>query len=224
MFKTGNNFADYFFFATIFLPLIPVILIFLQKNYGKEPLNLLMIVCLFNFIDGFIRAIPINSIENQYVAKNIFSLLEMILLTQLFASILNSRIKNILNIFLVAYLSVYLTFFSIKGWQLNSKVFDSLQSCIIIGVALLSLPPLIRAANLYIFQSALFWIATGTLFYFFLSALLEWIVAFCLPLSRLPNEEKKIFMTIADLVRYSFYILAVVLYRFPGRKESESSP
>jgi hypothetical protein len=222
MLKTGNNFTDYFFLATTFLPLIPAILIFLQKNYGKEPLNLLLIVCIFNFIDGFTRHVPMSDFDNQYVTKNVFSLLEMILLTQLFASILTGRTKTILNIFLVVFLSVYLTFFSIKGWQLNSKVFDSLQSCIIMGVALLSLPPLIRTANLHIFQSALFWIAGGTLFYFFLSALLEWIVFCCLPLSRIPNEEKMIFMTIADLVRYSFYTLAVLLYRFPGRMESES--
>src|SRR5580658_3369215 len=197
MFKTGDNFADYFFLAATFLPLVPVILIFLQRNYGKEPLNLLMVVCLFNLTSGFIRNFPMADPENQYIFQNIFSLLEMILLTQLFIPILPARGRNILNIFLVAFVSVYLTFFFVKGWQFNSKIFDNLNSCIIIGVALISMPPLIRASNLHIFESTLFWIAGGTLFYFLLSALLEWIVACCLPISRLPNEEKEIFMVVA---------------------------
>jgi hypothetical protein len=221
MFKTGNNFADYFFLAATFLPLIPVLLIFLQRHYDKEPLNLLMIVCLFNLVDAFLRNFPMVDPENQYISQNIFSLLEMILLTQLFISILPAKGRNILNIFLVAFVSVYLTFFSVKGWQLNSKVFDNLNSCIIIGVALISMPTLIRASNLHIFESTLFWIAGGTLFYFFLSALLQWIVACCLPVSRLPNEEKEILMAVADLVRYSFYILAIMLYRSPAQMNGE---
>ncbi len=103
MFKTGNNFADYFFLAATFLPLIPVILIFLQRNYGKDPLNLLLIVCLFNLTDGFIRNFPMTGPGNGNLSKNIFSLLELIVLTRLFISILPVARKNLLNILLVAF-------------------------------------------------------------------------------------------------------------------------
>jgi hypothetical protein len=222
MLRTGNNFADYFLLAVLFLPLVPVTLIFLQRSYGKEPLNLLMIVCLLNFIKGLAQIIPLNHSENQYITHNIFSLLELILLIQLFKTPLSGKTRITLNIFLIAFLSTYLTYFSIKGWEFSSLGLDTLQNCIIIGTIFLSLPPLIRTTDLYIFQSPLFWIATGTLSYFFLLIILDWAAPYFPPLSPALNKETRIFLTIAEIVRYGLYTLAIALPRLPAETENES--
>lgn len=221
MFKTGNNFINYLLLAAAFLPLLPVILIFLRKIYLKEQLNFLMIVCLLNFIEGLISRIPLLTSERQPIINNLFSLLELIALTQLFKPTLSSGTRNIFNIFLISFLSVILTYFSLKGWGISSIELDTLQSCIIIGVILLSLPSLIRGTDLHIFESPLFWIAGGTLFYFLIFILLQWVGDSYLSISRSPDIEKMIFLAIAGFIRYSLYTLAILFYR-PAVKQAEN--
>ncbi|HMH20683.1 MAG TPA: hypothetical protein VK563_02850 [Puia sp.] len=203
MFKTGNIFIDYFLGVDAFLPLLPVILIFIRKTYRKEQLNFLMIVCLLNFILGMIRAIPLLGPEKLPIVNNLFSLLELISLTQLFKPALSGKSKDLFNIFLISFLSVLLTYFSVKGWGIFSIGFDTLQSAIIIGVILLSLPFLVRSTALRIFEAPLFWIAMGTLFYFLIFILIEWVDG--------DNPEKTVLLGVASFVRYILYTLAILL-------------
>jgi hypothetical protein len=213
MFKTGNTSADYFLLAVTFLPLLPVILLFVRKIQVKEQLNFLMIVCLLNFIGGLIREEALLDAQKQSIVNNLFSLLELIAITQLFKPVLNARTKNLFNIFLISFLSVLLTYFSIKGWAVSSIGLDTLQNGIIIGVVLLSLPPLVRSIALYIFEFPLFWIAAGTLFYFLIFILLEWVDGRYLSPSGSPDTEKMIFLAIAAFIRYLLYSLAILFCR-----------
>lgn len=213
MFTTGNTFTDALLLITSFLPLIPAALIFFSKNSGESPLNLLLVICLLNFIQGLIKACTPFGFENQYITNNILSLLELILLTQLFKPLLSRKMKDVLNILLVAFLSAIITYFSLEGWSLDYPGLDTLQNGIIIGVILVSLPPLMKATNLRIFQSPLFWIAGGTLFYFLIFTLLEWVGPCCLPAPRSLPAEKMIFLGIAGLIRYVLYILAALVPR-----------
>lgn len=219
MFKTGSNFADYFLLVNTFLPLVPVALLFLRKNFGQEPFTFLIIICLINFLAGLIRSMPSLNYENQFITNNIFSLVEAALLFQLFKTTLKGKIKEVLNILGAALLAGIITFFSIKGWGCDSLELNTLQSVFLIGVILLSLPPLVRATHLYIFQSPLFWIATGTLFYLFLFVLLEWTGPYSLSVPRFPNAEKMILLIIASFIRYVFFILAVLI---AGQKPAQA--
>ncbi|MHA4809294.1 hypothetical protein ACX0G9_14375 [Flavitalea flava] len=213
MFKTGNNFADYFLIVNTFLPLIPVALLALRKNFGKEPLNFLMVICLINFLEGLVRGTPSLNNDNQTITTNIFSLAELILLFQLFKTTLKGKLKEALNILGAALLAGTITYFSVKGWGYESMELSTLQNGFLIGVILLILPPLVRSTDLFIFDSPLFWIAGGTLFYFFLFILLEWTSPFSI--TSFPNAEKMTLLIIASIIRYVFYILAVL---FPPQK------
>src|SRR5882724_7017681 len=215
MLKTGNTFIDYFMVATTFLPLLPVVLIFLRRPRLGEQLNFLMIVCLLNFIGAMIKGIPLLSPEKQPIVNNLFSLLELIALTQLFRPALSGRAKDLFNIFFISFLSVLLTYFSVKGWGISSIGFDTLQSCVIIGVILLSLPWLIRSGALHVFESPLFWIAMGTLFYFLISILMEWVDGSRSGPLAPPDTEKVGFLAIAAFIRYTLYSLAALL-RYPA--------
>jgi hypothetical protein len=216
MFKTGNTSADYFLSAVTFLPLLPVILIFFRKGYVREQLLFLLIVCLLNFIGGLIREEGLLEASKQSILNNLFSLLELIAITQLFRPVLDARAKDLFSIFMVSYLSMLLTYFSVKGWAVSSIGLDTLQDGIIIGVILLSLPPLVRSMALYIFEFPLFWIAAGTLFYFLIFILLEWVDGRYLSPTGSPDPEKMVFLAIAAFIRYVFYSLAILFCRPVG--------
>jgi len=171
-------------------------------------LDILLIICLVNFI----RDLPIHlymlNREGQNVLNNVCYPIELILLARLFRTTLVKPLRDGLTIILVAFLSSMLTWLSIKGWENNTPVLEVIQSSILIGMILLTLPSLVRSKGLEIFQSSLFWIAGGTLFYLIILLLLKWAD----PSSRL-NDEDKIFLSLAALIRYSLYILAAL----PGR-------
>ena len=137
-------------------------------------------------------------------------MLELILLTQLFKPLLSRKTKDLLNILLVAFLSAIITYFSLEGWSL-----DLSRRWIPFRMALhhrhdqlVSLPPLMKATNLRIFQSPLFWIAGGTLFYFLIFTLLEWVGPCCLPAPRtLPPEKMLHPRPLRASFSYVLYIL-----------------
>jgi len=208
MFKPGNSFADYLFITVTFLPLLPAIFILFQKNFGKSPLDILLIICLVNFI----RDLPIHlymlNWEGQNILNNVCYPIELILFARLFRTTLLKPLREGLTVILVAFLSSMLTWLSIKGWENDTPVLEIIQYSILIGTILPSLPFLVRSKGLDIFRSSLFWIAGGTLFYLFILLLLKWAN----PGGQL-NAEDKIFLSLAALIRYSLYMLAAL----PGR-------
>jgi hypothetical protein len=210
MSTTGNSFADFLFIAITFLPLVPAILILLFRNFGKEPMDLILIICLVNFTRDFPVHLHMLSKENQGVIGNVCYPIELFLFARLFRATMERSIRSTLTIVLVAFLSSLLTWLSIKGWENNNPGLESLKSGVLIGLILLSLPPLVRSKGLEIFHSPLFWIAGGTLFYLLILLLLEWVNPCCV-LSPAPlNAENSIFLSLAALARYLLYILAVL--------------
>jgi len=211
MLKTGNIVIDYFLVVVKFLPLLPAGLIFFRQRYLKEPLNFLLIVCLLNFLAGFARQSSFLNTDNHSIINNVFSILEWLLLTQLFKPILGKGTKDPLNILLLVFLSIQVTFYSLKGWDHSNPVLNTIQNCLIIGVVLLSLPPLVRSTDLTVFESSLFWIAGGCLFYFPILILVEWVGTGWLPLCNCPDTEKMMMLAIADCMRYLLFTLAILL-------------
>lgn len=213
MFRTGNNYTDYLSLVVIYFPLIPVILILFQKNYHKEPFGSLLLICLLDFLQTVIPGQGILQNANKYTIINGCSLLEMVLLLHIFKSSLPRRIKDAMNILLLIFISVYITYFSVKGWAQPAGVFEVIQSLIIMCFLLISLPTLIRDTGLKVFESALFWITTGTLVYFFFNIILGWVDYSSGPSSRNLQAERTIFLDIASLIRYGLYLLAILLFR-----------
>ena len=88
---------------------------------------------------------------------------------------------------------------------------------------LLSLPFLIimvRDNSLYIFRMPLFWITTGTFFYFSTIILMEWVGHCCLELPYAMDAGKMGLIDTAGLVKYLLYTLATLTYQ-PGIKKEE---
>ncbi len=213
---SGNSLSENLFIASTFLPLLPAILILFQKNFAKEPLNIILIICLVNFIRDLPGNTHMLTKENQAVIGNVCYPIELILLTCLFRTSLAKPMRRILTIILVAILSSLLTWLTVKGWESSNPGLETLKNGILIGIILLSLPPIVRVKGLDIFQSSLFWIAGGTLFYLLILLLLEWVNPCCI-LSPAPmTAENRVILFLTALIRYTLYVLAVL----PGRDET----
>jgi hypothetical protein len=230
MFTTGNRFIDYLFIAITFLPLIPAALT-LFSNFGKEPLPLIFIICLVNFVRDLPVHLQMLTQQDQNVINNVCYPIELLLFARLFLPVWTKPIRYSLTIFLVAFLSSLLTWFSVKGWENGNPGLEALKNTILLAIVLLSLPPLVRSKGLDIFRSPLLWMAGGTLFYLLILLLLEWVNPCCL-LSpgpggspglgsslALPDAENSVFLSLAALVRYLLYTLAV----WPGREDRPGS-
>lgn len=202
MLITGNSFLDYLFIAITFLPLIPAVLT-LFSNFGKEPFHLILIICLVDFLRDIPAHLHMLTPEDQAILNNICYPIELFLFARLFRPILPKPARYILTITLVAFLSSLLTWLAVKGFGNNNPGLETIKNGILLGLIFLSLPPIVRSKGLDVFRAPLFWMAGGTLFYLLIILLLEWIS----PTS--PTYENCVFFSLAALVRYSLYTLAV---------------
>lgn len=198
---------DYLLIVVIFLPLLPVLFIFGRKLYLQEPLNFLLIVCLLSFFRGLLElAYPLTR-ENQYLINKIFAVILLLLFVPCFRA--NLPYRYILDLLLSAILSLAITYWSLTGWEKPSPAIDALLNSFLGILILVSLPAVIRTGALQIFRSPLFWIGGGTLFYILLYLLLEGIGC-CQPVTSPPDPDKRLFLLLADLVKYSFYLIAAL--------------
>jgi len=205
MLITGNSFIDYLFIAITFLPLIPAVLT-LFSNFGKEPFNLILIICLVDFLRDIPAHLHMLTPDDQAVLNNICYPIELFLFARLFRPIRTKSANYTLTIILVAFLSSLLTWLAIKGFGNNSPGLETVKNGILLGVILLSLPPIVRSKGLDVFQSPLFWMAGGTLFYLLIILLLEGISPTS---STSSSSENSIFLSLTSIVRYALYTLAV---------------
>jgi len=208
MLITGNSFIDYLFIAITFLPLIPAVLT-LFSNFGKEPFNLILIICLVDFLRDIPAHLHMLTPDDQAVLNNICYPIELFLFARLFRPIRTKPANYILTITIVAFLSSLLTWLAVKGFGTNNPGLETIKNGTLLAVILLSLPPIVRSNGLDVFRSPLFWMAGGTLFYLLIILLLAWTS----PAS--PTYENCIFFSLAALVRYTLYTLAV----WPRRDE-----
>ena len=92
-----------------------------------------------------------------------------------------------------------------------------IQFLFIIALVAYCLPGMIRRDELQILQSPVFWIAVGTLFYYCIVVLMELADPIYGRWKTNPfSSEKLIMVTIADLIRFILYTVAVLVQR-PAR-------
>jgi hypothetical protein len=210
MFKTGNSSIDYLLVVIVFLPLLPALLIFGRRLYLQEPLNFLLTICLLSFLRGLLELTYPLTRDSQYVIDKIFPLTLLLLLVPCFRPHLNARYRYILDILLSALLTFAITYWSLLGWGKPGPGIDALFNGFLGILILISLPVIIRRGSLDVFTSSLFWIGSGTLFYILLYLLLQGLGSCCRPIASPPDPEKRLFLLLADLVKYSFYLIAAL--------------
>jgi hypothetical protein len=215
MSKTGNYFIDSFSLAVVFFPLLPVIVVLFRKIYHRDVLNYLMILCLLNFVNNLnLQLLQVTAIS-RFSATHVFSLLEMVVLIQLFKTGLKKSYREFINILTIAFLSAVVTYYFMKGANQRMSLLDGIQDAWIILLAAISLVNIVRNNYLQIFYSSLFWIAAGTLFYFLIAMLLDSVEGSFLPSQHAAAMDKIILLDIAAVARYLFYLIAAWIYNKP---------
>jgi len=222
--KTGNIFTDIFSVAAIIFPLLPAGIVFIQKKYRNDVLNLLMVLCLLNFVKQFLLFVPQLNGASQNVITAIFTLFEFVILIQISKQALPDNTKRLANIFLIAFLSVIITFYLLEGIGQKMGAFEMLLSMVIIFTSILCIAQLIESNNLNILNEPLFWVSAGSLFYFSISILMH---ALSWYYDQMPKEsltEKEILIGIGSAAKYFLYTLAALFYQEPSNgKENRSS-
>ena len=222
MFKTGIHFIDGFSQLLVFLPLLPVIIVLFRRIYYSSLLILLSVLCTLQFLESLIlQNISITPL-GRYSVINIFSLLELLFYLQIFRVFFEKSTRKWLDIVVIALLSAMLTFYIMRGTSASNEQLIVLQNSFIVLLIMAGLPQLVKHIDLRIFQSALFWISAGTLFYLLIWLLVAWTSIDLPPTPINGNNawDKTIVLNVANLVRYLFYCFAALLYKPSGHKKN----
>ena len=221
MFKTTDTFADSFTGFLVFLPLLPVFLIFWKKLYQRESLNFLMVICLLQFIQRLCLQIGAIPLANVAAFNNLFALVYTLLFFFIFRAALTGRGRELLNFFSIAFFSSIITYYLVREINEEKNIIRIAEYAFISMLIMYSLASLIYFDNLRTLQLPLFWIACGTLFFILIHSLTEFAdrILNHVSMNAAKGTEKIIIQNIADLVRYIFYAIAVWVSMGTQRRE-----
>jgi len=210
MLRTGNILVDFSSLIIVFFPLLPVTIILFRGIYQKDALTFLLVICLLNFSQNIALVTLSAEYVNETSLRNIFSLLEFLLLVLIFKPVVHYKLKEPVDILMIAILSSLITYYFLKGADQKVIFLDLLKNGFVILLTSYCLMNVVRNENLQVFYSPLFWIATGTLFYFVMVILVYIIDDYHLHPSIM--ADKLLLLNMASVARYFFYALAGLLY------------
>ena len=162
MFKTGNDFIDLLTLIRGFLPLVPVVIILVRKSYTRDTQAFLMIFCLLNFVRGLLMEILQPTTLSRDSMHQLFTLLDMLVLSLLFKTALPAKQKAWVNTVAIGLLSATVTYFLLRGTSQPNPIFSRPGGRLCVGFTAVILLVVVQSSNLQAFQSALFWIASDS--------------------------------------------------------------
>jgi|GEM_PF-2175114 hypothetical protein len=167
MLITGHPITDVLTYLILALPLLSVCFILFRKEYTQESLTLVMLLCLFHFIQRLLVQYNHLLEFNSPILHNLFNVLEFFLLASIYKSNVDSRRFNlVIHSFIIAYFSSTITYFAIQGMDDDRFLLKIIQNgLVILLMAFVIYHQMIRPQMMPM-QTPLFWIALATIFYF----------------------------------------------------------
>ena len=146
-----------------------------------------------------------------------FKLAEFTLVFYLFKLMMPSHQgKDIMNMFLVSFLSVVITIYSLKGIMAFPGIMTIVQASILTGLAFIVLFQLINNRQIVLIHEPAFWISGGLLCYFGMVVFMEAIAGNQSDLSQQIQQDKDIIIMFADIMRMVIFAVAAGV---AGKKE-----
>lgn len=211
MLITGNPFSDLLTYLTIILPLLSVCFILFGKEYTDNSSAMVMILCLFYFVQRLLLLYNNLHAFNFPLVENVFNLAEFLLLVLMIrASFRDEKSHSAMNLFVIAYFSCILTYLAIRGFNGDQFELKVIQYGLIALLMVASLVLMARNQALTMLGSSLFWVTLGTLFYFSFCAFWE-IGKKYIFTSGENSSELGAFPLIMMSIRFIFYVLAMSL-------------
>jgi hypothetical protein len=206
MVETGGSIFIALSLVVMLLSLLSVCILFVRKVAASAVLNVLKVLCLFVicqylglfFIQPSLPTLPIA-----------FKLVEFTLVYYLFNLLMTSaQGKDIMKMVIVSFLSVTITIYALKGLTAYTDVLTIIQAGILTVLAIVILLQLINNRYIVMASEPAFWIAGGLLCYNGMVVLMESIAGSHSNLSQQIQQEKSIIITLADMLRMVFFIVA----------------
>ncbi|HVM88212.1 MAG TPA: hypothetical protein VMT76_08475 [Puia sp.] len=213
MIRTGNIFFDFISFLALVLPLLPAITVFFKKNYNNDSLVFLMLLCFLSFVRSLLLFIPNLNDASQTIIANIFGVAEFIILTFIFKTKMFLQFKSIINLVFAIIISVIITIYLLKGPAQKIFVIEQFENSLIVFMSVLCIAELTGSSYLHIFDKPVFWIAVGSLFYFVPAVLLKSLISLNSKNSDAEISGTILLLSIANIVKYFFYLLAFFFYK-----------
>ncbi|WP_133054740.1 hypothetical protein [Niastella populi] len=206
MVKTGGSIFIALPLVVMLLSLLPVYILFVRKVAITAILNVLRAVCLFVFL----QYLTLYFIQPGVPAmQTAFRLAQFTLVFYLFKLMMSgSQAKDLMNMMLVSFLSVVITIFSLKGITAYSGILIIIEASVLTVLAFVVLLQLISNKQTAMPNEPGFWIAGGMLCFFGMVVFMEAIAGSQLELSQQIQQEKGFIVTVADILRMVFFIVA----------------
>jgi hypothetical protein len=206
MVKTGGSIFIALPLVVMLLSLLPVCILFVRKVAAPPLLNVLKILCLFVFF----QYLTLYFLQPGLPAvKPGLKLAEFTLTFYLFKLMIPSNQgKDLMNMFLVSFLSIIITIYTLKGVTAYNGTITIIQAALLTLVALIVLFQLISNRHTVLVNEPAFWVAGGLLSYFGMVVFMEAIAGSQGDLSQQIQQEKDIIITVADILRMILFSVA----------------
>jgi hypothetical protein len=206
MVETGGSIFIALSLVVMLLSLLPVCILFVRKVADSAVLNVLKVLCLFVICQYLALFFIQPGLPHLSI---VFKLVEFTLVYYLFNLLMTSgQGKDIMKMVLVSFLSVTITIYALKGLTAYTDVLTIIQAGILTVLAIVILLQLINNRHIVLASEPAFWIAGGLLCYNGMVVLMEAIAGSNADLSQQIQQEKSIIITLADLLRMVFFIVA----------------
>ena len=209
MVKTGGSIFIALPLVVMLLSLLPVYILFVRKVAVLTILNVLRALCLFVFL----QYLTLHFLQPGVPAlQTAFRLAEFTLAFYLFKLMMTSaQVKDLMKMGLVSFLSVIITIYTLKGVTAYAGIITLIQSSLLTILTIVTLYQLISNRQIMIANDPGFWIAGGLLCFNGMVVLMEAVAGNETGLPLQIQQEKDLIITIADILRMAFFIVAATM-------------
>ena len=216
MVETGGSIFIALPLVVMLLSLLPVYILFVRKVAISAILNVLRALCLFVFLQYLALYFLHPGVP---VLQTGFRLAEFTLVFYLFKLMITGQVKDLMNMLLVAFLSVTVTIYALKGITAYAGIITIIQAALLTILAIVLLFQLISNRHIVMVNEPGFWIAGGSLCYCGMVLFIEAITGSHSNGSQQLQQEKGLIIMIADIFRMVFFIVAASM---TGKNKKEN--
>lgn len=175
----------------------------------------------FFILASFCLISGMNSLAHYFegeVLEPLITLLSFITILILFRSAVSSSLlKRVIDFLIVSFTSVATTIFILTG-MIYAKPIGFIEDSIILSLALILLLEQIKLREIFIFQYAEFWIAIGSIVYYFMACFSMLIVEFT-PAEDL-HRDRVFLLLIVQIIQFGLYLFSAAMPKnYLGRKK-----
>lgn len=205
------------------LSLVPVGMILFRRAWQSDNMNFLMVLCLLTFFQHLLGSMSPLSDPARIAIRAVFGLGEFVILLYLLRPVAGQKwVRDLFYMFAIAFLSVVITIYAIKGTAAAASTVGILEAIILIIAAVSGLVRLLRSDQVFIFRLPICWIIAGTLAYFSMYLLLESLQQKDPRVPLQDQQEKMVLLTVINGIRSIFFIIAAWAGSY--QLEAESQP